>query len=169
MVFRKKVVRIFCVRWVYVCTVLIGVVPIFCGFKVVTSDLTQSDVRHCTSVIRLTAIHSIKHLVPINNISRKAGDLAILESMNRMLTASSDTDVVFRIGGDEFALLTDSTDITYAEEIAEKIRSYNGETFRYEEQEIPLSLHVSITRFEGSPVKYNELFTNLHLAIKESK
>lgn len=111
----------------------------------------------------------IKHLVPINNISHKAGDLAILESMNRMIVSSSENDVVFRIGGDEFALLTDSTDITYAEEIAEKIRSYNGETFRYEEQDIPLSLHVSITRFENSQVKYNELFTNLHLAIKDSK
>ena len=111
----------------------------------------------------------IKHLVPINNISHKAGDLAILESMNRMVSASSENDVVFRIGGDEFALLTNSTDIRYAEEIAEKIRSYNGQTFRYEDQDIPLSLHVSVTRSEGSPVKYNELFNNLHLAIKESK
>ena len=111
----------------------------------------------------------IKHLVPINNISHKAGDLAILESMNRMIAASSENDVVFRIGGDEFALLTESTDIAYAEAIADKIRSYNEQTFRYEEQDIPLSLHVSITRFENSQVKYNELFTNLHLAIKDSK
>ena len=86
-----------------------------------------------------------------------------------MIAASSDTDVVFRIGGDEFALLTESTDIAYAEEIAEKIRSCNEQTFRYENQDIPLSLHVSITRFDNSPVKYNELFTNLHLAIKDSK
>ncbi len=111
----------------------------------------------------------IKHLVPINNISHKAGDLAILESMNRMIAASSEADVVFRIGGDEFALLTDSSDITYAEQIAEKIRDFNGQTFRYEDQDIPLSLHVSITRQESSQVKYNELFTNLHLAIKDSK
>ncbi len=111
----------------------------------------------------------IKHLVPINDIFHKAGDLAILECMNRMLAASSDTDVVFRIGGDEFALLTDSTDISYAEQIAEKIRECNGQTFRYEEQDIPLNLHISITRLESSHVKYNELFTSLHLAIKDSK
>lgn len=111
----------------------------------------------------------IKSLIPINNISHKAGDLAILESMNRLIAASSENDVVFRIGGDEFALLTESTDITYAEEIAEKIRGFNGQTFRYENQDIPLSLHVSVTKPESSPVKYNELFTNLHLAIKKSK
>lgn len=111
----------------------------------------------------------IKSLVPINDISRKAGDLAILESMNRMLAASSDTDVVFRIGGDEFVLLTNSTDISYAENIAEKIRGFNGKTFRYEEQDIPLSLHVSVTKHDGAQIKYNDLFTNLHLAIKNSK
>lgn len=86
-----------------------------------------------------------------------------------MLAASSDTDVVFRIGGDEFALLTDSSDIHYAEQIAEKIRSCNGQPFHYEGQDIPLSLHIAVTRFDGSIMKYNELFTNLHLSIKESK
>ena len=111
----------------------------------------------------------IKSLAPINNISHKAGDLAILESMNRMIASSSDTDVVFRIGGDEFALLTDSPDSSYAEGIAEKLRSLNGKTFHFNGQDIPLGLHVSVTRFDGSIVKYNELFTNLHLAIKGSK
>ena len=111
----------------------------------------------------------IEHLIPINDISHKAGDLAILETMNRMIAASSDTDVVFRIGGDEFTLLTNSTDVAYAEQIAEEIRNCNGQTFRYEDQDIPLSLHISITRLESSQVKYNELFTRLHLAIKDSK
>ncbi|MBO5144670.1 MAG: helix-turn-helix domain-containing protein [Lachnospiraceae bacterium] len=111
----------------------------------------------------------IKGLVPINNISRKAGDLAIMEAMNRMLAASSDTDVVFRIGGDEFALLTDSSDITYAESIAEKIKAFNGSPFCCENQDIPLSLHVSVTKYSGSHLKYNDLFTSLHLTIKNNK
>ena len=40
----------------------------------------------------------IKHLEPINEISRKAGDLAILESMRRITLASGEDDFVFRIG-----------------------------------------------------------------------
>ncbi len=111
----------------------------------------------------------IKSLQPINDISRMAGDLAILEAMNRMNDASGTEDIVFRIGGDEFALLTDKTDREYAESIAEKIKSYNGSTYTYEEKKIPLSIHVGIAKFESSPLKYNELFTQLHLVIKESK
>lgn len=111
----------------------------------------------------------IRQLVPINQISRKAGDLAILESMQRMNAAAGEEDIVFRIGGDEFALLTDSADESYARAVADKIREQNGQTFSYEGQEIPLSLHIGIAKFENSPIKYNELFTELHTAIKESK
>ena len=111
----------------------------------------------------------IKDLVGINNISRKAGDFAILEAMTRMINASEKEDVVFRIGGDEFALLTDSTAISYAQEIAERIKSTNGQTISFEGTELPLSLHIGITQFKQTPLRYNELFTGLHMSIKESK
>ena len=48
----------------------------------------------------------IKSLLPINEISHKAGDLAILEVLKRMEKVAGDEDIVFRIGGDEFVLLT---------------------------------------------------------------
>lgn len=111
----------------------------------------------------------IKSLLPINEISIKAGDLAIIESMNRMNEAAGEEDVVFRIGGDEFVLLTNREDIHYAEKVAGEIAAHNGETFSYETQEIPLSLHTGITKFEGATLKYNDLFVSLHTVIKESK
>lgn len=111
----------------------------------------------------------IKHMMDINEISRKAGDLSIIEEMRRMEECSGPEDIVFRIGGDEFALLTNSNDKAYAEEIAEKIRALNGSTYAYEDQQIPLNLHVSVARFQNSPLRYSELFTSLHEAIKESK
>ena len=40
----------------------------------------------------------IKSLVPINEISYKAGDLAILEVLKRMEKVAGEDDVVFRIG-----------------------------------------------------------------------
>ena len=109
------------------------------------------------------------HMIEINEISRKAGDLAIIEQMRRMEDCSGPEDIVFRIGGDEFAILTNSSDKNYAEEVAEKIRSLNGSTYAFEEQQIPLKLHVSVARFQKSPLKYSELFSSLHEAIKESK
>lgn len=111
----------------------------------------------------------IKSLIPINEISHYAGDLAILESMKRMENVAGAEDVVFRIGGDEFALLTASEDIQYAQSIAEQITSKNGTAFSAEGREIPLNLHVGIVKMNGSNIRYNELFTELHHSIEESK
>lgn len=110
----------------------------------------------------------IKHLVPINEISRKAGDLAILEQMRRMTAHAGDNDIVFRIGGDEFCMLTSSSDAAYAEQIADKIRDMNNQTFSYENQEIPLSLHVTTVSLQNCK-RLEEVFTGLHSAIDESK
>lgn len=82
----------------------------------------------------------IRSLIPINEISRKAGDLAIAETARRMDQCSGPTDLVFRIGGDEFVMLTASEDPSYAEQIADKILAMNGQSFAYEERNIPLHL-----------------------------
>ena len=110
----------------------------------------------------------IKHMLAINDISIKAGDLAILEQMRRMTAASGEDDIVFRIGGDEFCILTASSDAAYAEQIAEKIRSMNEHTFSYESQEIPLTLHVTAVSLRECN-RYEEVFAGLHNAIRESK
>ncbi len=111
----------------------------------------------------------IKSLIPINEISRKAGDLAILESMNRMNDAAGDNDMVFRIGGDEFCMLTDTESDEYADSIVSKIQQLNGVPFLYESQEIPLSLYAVKTKVQGSHVRYNELFQDLHVALNDGK
>lgn len=51
----------------------------------------------------------IQYMISINEISTQAGDMAILESMKRMNEAGGKDDIVFRVGGDEFAMLTNST------------------------------------------------------------
>ncbi len=111
----------------------------------------------------------IAKLESMNAVSRKAGDMAILETMGRMEEACGEEDIVFRIGGDEFALLTNSPERSYAENIAERIRSANGQVLHCEGKEFPLALHVGVTRFEGKRLKYDELFAGLHTAILDSK
>ncbi|MBQ8800642.1 MAG: helix-turn-helix domain-containing protein [Lachnospiraceae bacterium] len=111
----------------------------------------------------------VDHLVPINEISHKAGDLAILESLRRMEAEAGEEDVIFRIGGDEFALLTNSEDVTYAENIAERIREKNGTPIVYEGREIPLGVHIAVTKLSLEPVRYRDLFEQLYEAIQEVK
>ena len=106
----------------------------------------------------------IVKLIPINEIAREAGDLAILETLNRISSASGADDITFRIGGDEFVLLTNSKDSSYAAQIAEQVSKQNGKTFIYESQEIPLSLHINTIKLENTK-NYADLFTNLHTSI----
>lgn len=110
----------------------------------------------------------VKNLMPINDISRKAGDLAILEQMRRMTISAGENDVVFRIGGDEFCILTDSSEAVYAEQVADKIRSMNQHPFSYDNKEIPLSLHVATVSLKSCQHK-EEVFDGLHSAIEDSK
>lgn len=105
----------------------------------------------------------ITRMMNINNVSRKAGDIAILEALRRITEVSGPDDIAFRIGGDEFCILTASADEAYARSLAEKIRSYNNNTITYENRSLPLSLHVGITKYEskGSSIHYGDLFTSL--------
>lgn len=110
----------------------------------------------------------VKEMMRINEISHRAGDLAIIEAMERMSAAAGEGDLVFRIGGDEFCILTDSREESYAEGIAEAIRARNGESFSGEGREVPLYLHTTAVRLEQTHVRYDELYTGLHEAIYEA-
>lgn len=111
----------------------------------------------------------IVHMMAINDISRQAGDLAIIEALNRLELAAGEHDIPFRIGGDEFVILTASEDIAYAENIAEKIQEKNGNTFVCGDQKVLLSLYTNVVKLENQKLKCDEVFTRLHTAIKENK
>lgn len=111
----------------------------------------------------------VAHLVPINEISTKAGDIAILEAMRRMEAEAGEEDMVFRIGGDEFAILTKSEDSFYVEEIAERIRRRNGECFEYEGKQIPLALHIAVARFGEGSIGQSQIYQKLLNVIMETQ
>ncbi|MBR6341271.1 MAG: GGDEF domain-containing protein, partial [Treponema sp.] len=98
---------------------------------------------------------------PINDISRKAGDLAISESLRRMESVCGNEDVVFRIGGDEFVLLTSSSDRAYAEGLQQKILAMNGQLIPYKGAEVPLKLYADLVKVDAGNLKYAELFPKL--------
>lgn len=111
----------------------------------------------------------IKAMEKINEISRKTGDMAILELLKRLEEAASEDDVIFRIGGDEFVILTSSEELSYAENISSKIQSRNGEAFICDERHVPLSIHTSIARYEEETLQYYKLFDYLHDTIENNK
>jgi len=111
----------------------------------------------------------IINLMPINNISIEAGDLAIIEAAKRIDEVREDNMLMFRIGGDEFALVSELADLQETEKLAEKILCRNGETIEYKNQSIALALRAGFTKIPEKALRYSEFFTNMHQSIEESR
>lgn len=111
----------------------------------------------------------IKNLIPINDISMKAGDIAIITALSRLEKAVGEEDIVFRIGGDEFVALTNSEDEAYAQRVVDTILSQNGNEFTYEGRNIPLNLYATFYRIGSGTLRYSELFTRMQKEIEEEK
>lgn len=111
----------------------------------------------------------ISSLIPINEIAHEAGDLAILEALKRLEDVCGPEDVPFRIGGDEFVILTGSEDIAYAESLVEAIKKRNGETVRYQDKDIPVNLYLSAFKIDIKPLCYSKLFSKMQEELTSSK
>lgn len=109
-----------------------------------------------------------QHFAAFNEISHRAGDLAILEIAARIERAASDEMMIMRIGGDEFALVTGLDDLTAAQALSQEILGHNGEPVLFEGKELPLSLWGGITKIPES-LRYSDFFTNMHKTIIHSK
>ena len=107
----------------------------------------------------------IKHLIPINEISTKAGDVAIRDSLRRIEEATEENMLLFRIGGDEFVLATGSADPAVADAVMEKVIARNGEAFEWEGRQIPLFLHAVKFQVPDRTIRYGELFCEINQAL----
>lgn len=107
----------------------------------------------------------------INKVSYSLGDAAILETMKRISEVGGKEDVIFRIGGDEFALLTNHKNQEDVEHMIDMIKKKNGEKIYSDDKEWKLFLHLSCLRLQSSTnrIQYDELFSKLHSTIKENK
>ncbi len=101
-------------------------------------------------------------LMPINdNYGRAAGDIVIAECLKRIADESGEGMLPFRIGGDEFALLTGLSDKTEAEAVGQRILSHNRECIVSGGAEIPVSMRFGTVLIEGKNLRYSELFGRL--------
>lgn len=91
----------------------------------------------------------------------EAGDKVILESLRRIDTECADGMVMFRIGGDEFVLVTGLSDKKQVEELAQRILSKNGNTVSHNGADIPVSLRAGAVLLDNGTPRYHELFARL--------
>lgn len=102
------------------------------------------------------------HLMEINDtLGHEAGDKVILECLHRIDRECSDGMLMFRIGGDEFAMLTGLSDRDKTAELAHRILSHNGEGVEHNGKQIPVSMRAGAVLLRPGKLSYSELFTEL--------
>lgn len=117
----------------------------------------------------------ICNLHPINTeIGREAGDLAIIEAMNRIDAACSDRMIALRLGGDEFVLVTTLSDPAAAKTLLDSVLAKNGNPILYQGQEIPLSLHgcqfqITAAYEGGTGINYQHLLTKFQTEMDDAR
>ncbi len=79
---------------------------------------------------------------------------------------------MFRIGRDEFAIITKLTSVDEAVALAEKITAFNDQTLTLDDKTFSLSLRIAINRIPQGPLSYREMldamFSTLH-TLRENK
>lgn len=112
----------------------------------------------------------IKGLMPVNeNIGRQAGDKVILECLQRIEGVTDENMLLFRIGGDEFVLVTDTDKTDEAVNIAKQVLELNGNKVIHNEAEIPVAMRAGAVRIKPqgtSSIRYGDLFTELEKAAR---
>ncbi len=109
-------------------------------------------------------------LMPINeNLGRNAGDAVITEAFRRIDEAASDTMMAFRIGGDEFALVTGLADKDKVRALGDSIIAQNGNAIECEGKTIPVSVRIGAIRLSSEHLRYSELFNSLQNTINSTR
>ena len=83
-------------------------------------------------------------LTKINEISRMAGDAAIMETLRRINELRYPDAPLFRLGGDEFAMLVPGADNSYCEMVMERIAAQNQTPLLWEGKKLPIMIRVWI-------------------------
>lgn len=109
------------------------------------------------------------NLMKINSISRELGDKVILEALYTIDRLSDDNMLLFRIGGDEFALVTGFSDTKQTEEVARAILSENGKEVELDGNKCELALRAGAMKMKSNSLRYHKLYDEMQNVINNAK
>ena len=98
-----------------------------------------------------------------------AGDVVIAESFARIERQLDEQMILFRIGGDEFAVVTKLESSAEAEALARKITSQNGTVVKADAYEIPLSLRIGISKIPSKSFDYQKSLEVLNKSVAKAR
>lgn len=110
----------------------------------------------------------VRHLAEINaEYGVAAGDLVIAEAAARIDRETEPEMLMFRVGGDEFAVVTGYTEKSKVEQLRKRIAARNGEMILAEGHEIPVATRFGICKIPEGNLRYNELYKAINKALEQ--
>jgi two-component system, cell cycle response regulator len=97
-----------------------------------------------------------------------AGNHALREVVNRLTSALRPSDLVARMGGDEFAVVMPETDLDAAVQIAERLRSHIGDA-PIEGVAVTVSIGAAASRPDGEEEELDATLQRADAALYEAK
>ena len=97
------------------------------------------------------------------------GDAVLAEVFARVERTICDDMLLFRIGGDEFAVVTAYADVADAEALARKLTEPNGNAVKTAGAEIPLAMRVGISQIPAETLNYQDALEILAQSITQAR
>ena len=97
------------------------------------------------------------------------GDIVLAKTAERIEHHLTDDMLLFRIGRDEFAVVTALYEEEKVKELEQAILGQNGEPLPIGEYHIPLTLRAASTRIPVEGITYSEVLQDLQSAIDDAR
>ncbi len=144
------------------------------GDEIMNYNIKKFDVRDFYDYLKsqkgtYVLCFDIQNLMWINdNLGREAGDKVILEAFKRINEAAGEDRLCLRIGGDEFVMITESSDRKAVEELAGAVLSENGKTVAYSGGDANVSLRAGAVMI-GDRLKYSILCEDFNEVLDQAR
>jgi diguanylate cyclase (GGDEF)-like protein len=113
----------------------------------------------------------LDHFKEVNDtLGHPIGDALLRQVAARVTSATRETDVVSRFGGDEFAVLqSDASDLTAAGVLAAKIGKIVGEPYFIEGNDIHITASIGVSRYASDVPGADAMMIQADLALYRAK
>jgi diguanylate cyclase (GGDEF)-like protein/PAS domain S-box-containing protein len=129
--------------------------------------LASAQRQKVTLALLFIDLNQFRHIN--DNFGHRTGDGVLLEMAHRLRDNLRDSDVVARVGGDEFAVLLQGTDAVGAAQVAGKLLERVAQPCLVSEHELSLTLSIGIAMYPADGDSVDELMRSADTAMYRAK
>jgi diguanylate cyclase (GGDEF)-like protein/PAS domain S-box-containing protein len=105
-----------------------------------------------------------------DTLGHAVGDMLLIEAAHRISACVRESDTVARLGGDEFTIvISEISDNTHVEDVAQKIISNLAEPFHLGDEVVYISASIGITLYPNDSIDIDALMKNADQAMYAAK